>query len=175
VKDKPQPTNLYDHKAHGFIFHPQRNQASLHNKLKKMTTPQNTDQKNHIIKKLLIILFAGIVILAFASAMLPKGYNTDTTIIGKGKPAIAIIYDANNAGSDHIMETVTQVRGEFESQVEFIIVDINAPGGQEFANTNAVAAPSALLLSHQGERITVVYPPQEAAALNKTIRRAFNL
>jgi len=140
-----------------------------------MTTPQNTQQKNPIINKLLIILFSAIAILAFAWAMLPQGYSTDTTIIGKGKPAIVIIYDANNAGSDHIMESVTQVRGEFESQVEFILVDVNAPGGREFTNTNAVAAPSALLLSRQGKRITVVYPPQEAAALNNITRQAFNL
>jgi len=140
-----------------------------------MTTPQSTDQKNPIVKKLLVILFAGIVILAFSWVMLPQGYSTDITKIGKGKPAVVIIYDANNAGSDHIMGSFTQVRGEFESQVEFIIVDVNTPGGQDFANTNVVPAASALFLSRQGERITVIYPPQEAAALNKIIRQAFNL
>jgi len=140
-----------------------------------MTTPENTDQKNPVIKKALIILFAAIVILAFSWAMLPQGYSTDTTKIGKGKPAVVIIYDANNAGSDHIMGSMTQVRGEFEGQIEFIIVDVNAPGGQGFANTNAVPAASALFLSGEGERITVVYPPQEAAVLNKLIRQAFNL
>jgi len=140
-----------------------------------MTTPQSTEQKTPIIKKLAIILFAGIAILAFAWAMLPQGYSTDISKIGKGKPAIVLIYDAMNAGSDHLMESLTQVRGEFESQVEFIIVDVNTPGGQNFANTNAVPAASALFLSREGKRITVVYPPQEAAALNKLIRQAFNL
>ncbi|MFC1603226.1 hypothetical protein ACFL3U_06635 [Pseudomonadota bacterium] len=140
-----------------------------------MTTPQNTDQKNPVIKKLVIILFAGIAILAFSWAMLPQGYSSDTTKIGKGKPAIVIIYDANNAGSDHIMGSLTQVRGEFESQVEFILVDVNSPGGQDFANANAVPAASALFLSREGKRITVIYPPQETAVLNKIIRQAFNL
>ncbi len=140
-----------------------------------MTTPQSTDQKNPIVKKLLVILFSAIVILAFSWAMLPQGYSTDITKIGKGKPAVVIIYDANNAGSDHIMGSLTQVRGEFEGQVEFIIVDVNAPGGQVFANTNAVPAASALFLSREGKRITVVYPPQEAAEFNQTIRQAFNL
>ena len=140
-----------------------------------MTTPQSIDQKNPVIKKLLIILFTLIVILAFSWVMLPQGYSTDITKIGKGKPAVIIIYDANNAGSDHLIESFTQVRGEFESQVEFIIVDVNAPGGQDFANTNAVPAPSALFLSREGMRVTVVYPPQEAAELNQIIRQAFNL
>jgi len=140
-----------------------------------MTTPQSTDQKNPVIKKALIILLSITVILAFSWAMLPQGYSTDITKIGKGKPAIVLIYDTMNAGSDHLMGSFTQVRGEFESQVEFIIVDVNAPGGQDFANTNAVPAASGLLLSRQGKRITVIYPPQEAAELKQTIRRAFNL
>lgn len=132
-------------------------------------------QRGSIKQNLLVILLVMSGILLFASYMLPQGYHSDTTQIGKGKPAIVLIYDANNAVSDQIMEDFSQVRGEFEAQVEFILVDVNAPGGSQFANANAVSTASALFFDSKGKRITTIYSPQGADTLNKIIRQTFGL
>jgi len=114
-------------------------------------------------------------ILTFAWYMLPQGYSTDTTLIGKGKPTVVLIYDPENMASDALMDSFNQVRGEFKGEVEFIIVDVNAPGGRQFANANAVATASALFFSHRGDRVAIIYSPQAAAVLKKMIRQSFGL
>ena len=124
---------------------------------------------------LLATIAAAVGILIFAWYMLPQGYSTDTSLVGKGKPAIAIIYDSGNAASDELMASFNQVRGEFEAQVEFLIVDVDAPGGRQFANANAVATTSALFFSSDGRRIAVLYSPQKATVLNQMIRQKFSL
>lgn len=135
----------------------------------------HTRQSGSIKRNLLTILLAATGVLAFAWLMLPEGYHSDTTLIGKGRPAIVLVYDANNAVSDHLIESFNHVRDEFKAEVEFILVDMSAPGGAQFANANAATTASALFFDSKGQRISTLYSPQEADALGSIIRRVFGL
>ncbi len=132
-------------------------------------------QGGTIKRNLLIILLAATGIMLFAWSMLPPGYHSDTTQIGQGRPAIVLIYDGNNAASDAFVEHFNQVRERFQPEVEFILVDINAPGGAQFASANAVSTASALFFDGAGQRVTTLYSPQEAPLLDRMIRRVFGL
>jgi len=146
-------------------------------------TRQQTHHKTHLCTRqggatkqnLLVILLTATAILIFGWAMLPQGYHSDTSLIGQGRPAIVLIYDGNNAVSDQLIERFSQVRDEFTAEVEFILVDINAPGGSQFANTNAVSTASALFFDGKGERVTALYSPPEVDMLGKIIRQVFGL
>ena len=134
----------------------------------------NAQQTGAVKQNLLLTTLITAAILIGAWYMLPPGYSTDTTLIGKGKPAIVLIYDADNAASNALMEGFNQVRGDYQGRVEFLIVDVNAPGGRQFANTNAMATAGALFFSGEGRKITALYEPKEKEALHNTIRQAFS-
>jgi len=127
-----------------------------------------------MVKKLLVLTLATSSLLVFAWLMLPQGFNTDIMQIGKGKPAIVLIYDSGSVESDQLSGTLNQMRGEFEERVEFILVDVNAPGGRDFVNANASSPASVLFFSRNGEKVATIYGPQEAATLNKIINRVFD-
>jgi hypothetical protein len=107
--------------------------------------------------------------------MLPQGYSTDTSLIGKGKPAIVLIYDSDNLVSDQLMASFNQVRDTYGNQIEFLLVDLNAPGGRQFANTNGVTTASALFFSPEGRQVAVAHGAHEKEMLEDAIRRKFNL
>ena len=107
--------------------------------------------------------------------MLPQGYNTDTSLIGKGKPAIVLIYDNETTLSSDLMESFNGIRGTYEDQVEFLLVDLNAPGGREFANANRMNTAGALFFSGEGQLLGVLNRPHEKKVLDNAVRKTFNL
>lgn len=136
-------------------------------------TPTKRRQTGITKQGMLVSLLLLALILVFAWFMLPPGFNTDTKLIGKGRPAVVLIYSANSTVSSRLMGEFNKIRGEYASQVEFLIVDVNAPGGKEFVRAHSVAAPGALFFSGDGQKITEVYAPTEAAALKDMMRQAF--
>ncbi|VAX05975.1 hypothetical protein MNBD_GAMMA26-649 [hydrothermal vent metagenome] len=136
-------------------------------------TFSGTRQRGAVKHGLLVTCLVAIGILTLAWYMLPHGYSTDITLIGKGKPTIVLIHDSDNMASDLFMNNFNQVRGEFAARVEFVIADVHAPGGRQFANSNGVETASALFFSSEGSKITTIYRPQEADILRKAIQQAF--
>lgn len=121
----------------------------------------------------LISLLVLVLILIFAWFMLPKGFNKDTSLIGKGKPAIVLIYSYDSVMSTELMEEFNKIRGEYADRVEFLIVDVNAPGGKEFISANGVSAPGALFFSSGGRKVTELYSPAKAPQLKNMMQQAF--
>jgi len=132
-------------------------------------------QQGSIKRNLVILLLVVIGMLMFTASMLPQSYSADTSQIGKGKPAIVIIYDGENGVSDELMESFSKVRGDFESKVLFILADIEAPGGRAFAKANAMSTAVVLFFDGEGNRITAIYSPQETDTLKESIRQIFGL
>jgi len=120
-----------------------------------------------------LLLVAGMLTLAWF--MLPQGYNTDTSLIGKGKPAIVLIYDSDSVLSSDLMSSFNEIRGAHENQVEFLLADLNAPGGREFANSKGMSTAGALFFSGEGRLLGVLNGLQEKEVLDNAVRKTFNL
>jgi len=126
--------------------------------------------KQNLIAALLVI--SGLILLVWS--MLPPSYNTDLSVIGKGKPVIAVIYDNENEVSLRLMEAYNTIRHNYEHQIEFIAIDKNSPQGQPFLIKNNILSANAVYYSASGERILNIHGPKEAAELVLSIQQTFN-
>jgi len=136
---------------------------------------QAQPQSSNLRKNLLIAstIIVGLIIMAWAA--LPPTFSTDLDRIGKGKPAIALVYDLENDASTKLMEGYNAIRHEYEHLVEFLLVDTASPRGKSFLRQQPAEAGTALYYSGDGKRLMVLHGPQEAAALAQSIDRAFSL
>ena len=120
-----------------------------------------------------ILVISGIIIIAILA--LPKSFSTDLERIGKGKPAVAIIYEMENEAVSSLMDGFNKIREEYEHAVEFLMVDTASPTGQSFLRQNPAAAGTAIFYSANGDKISVLHGPQEAPILEQSIKQVFNL
>lgn len=127
--------------------------------------------KHNLIGALLVIIgFTAMIWLA-----LPPTYNTDLALIGKGKPAIVLVYDNENVASMTLIENFNKFRDKYEGTIEFIIADFNLQAGEQFANTHQVHSASALYFNHEGQRVLVFNGPQEETVIRDSIQQSFGL
>lgn len=122
--------------------------------------------------KLLAIV---IIVIAITIAIwnLPQGYNTDLTLIGKGKPAAVQVFDSNSSPSLELMDAVNHVRGDYKGRVEFLLADLNSDAGRSFAATQGVAPPALILFGPDGTRLAAVGAKQDADSLKKLFTDTF--
>lgn len=112
---------------------------------------------------------------AMVWALLPASYGTDLTLIGKGKPVIAVIYDNENGASLKLMDNYNEIRGDYGDQIVFLAVDVNAPAGREFLIRQQVGSADALYYSPSGEKLFVLHGPHDGAYLKNTINKVFGI
>jgi len=123
------------------------------------------------------LLAIAVILVAIGIAVLnlPQGYNTDLTVIGKGKPAAVQVFDPNSVSSLDLMEAFNKVRGEYEGRIEFLLADLNRDEGKQFAQTHGVGSNTLVLFGPDGSKVGTVPGPQNAEALKKLFKQAFRL
>lgn len=89
-------------------------------------------QTGSATKTTLFVLLGVCAFLAVAIMLLPKGFNDDLSIIGKGMPAVVLVHDKGSMGSLNLMELLNKVRPDYADKVEFIVVNINSKEGIMF-------------------------------------------
>ncbi|MDH5301250.1 MAG: hypothetical protein OEW58_07815 [Gammaproteobacteria bacterium] len=131
----------------------------------------NSRTRKHIFSSFAII--GGLALLIWAA--FPDSFSTDLDRIGKGKPAIALIYDMENEASGKLMEGYNAIRHEYEHAVEFLLVDTASPQGRSFLRQQPSDAGTALYYSADGKRLMVLHGPQEHHVLADSIKSTFGL
>ena len=114
----------------------------------------------------------GGILLMFAAAAamnLPRGYSDDLSRIGKGKAAIVLVRDKNAVESFNLMEVMNAIRDQNAGQVEFLLTDFNTPEGRAFITVNGAARVTLVLLDANGNKVSVLYPPQTAESVQQAI------
>lgn len=121
----------------------------------------------------IVLIISGLVVVFLS--MLPPSYNTDPSVIGQGKPVIAVIYDNASDVSLRLAEAFNVIRADYEGLLEFIAIDVNTPIGQQFLITHKVASANALYYSAEGKRVFVLHGPREATELRESIQQTLGL
>ncbi len=127
--------------------------------------------KNNLIAMLLVL--GGLAVLV--TTMLPPSYNDDLTLIGKGKPAIVIVFDSGSMSSVQLVENLNPLKEKFSDQLNFLIADINSPDGAAFQRNNNVHDGNALFYTSTGEKIFELNGPLETDVLESIIGKTFGL
>ncbi len=124
---------------------------------------------------LLAISLIAVSLVTLIWLVMPASFSTDLSLIGQGKPAVAIIYDVDDGRSQKLMESFNQIRQTYEDQVEFLVVDLGAPQGRQFAQVHATTSAGAHFFSSEGKKLLVVEGTHDIDALKKALNQAYGI
>lgn len=133
---------------------------------------QNSEAKTASKGSRKIKWIVGGILLLFAAAAamnLPRGYSDDLSRIGKGKAAVVLVRDKNAVESFNLMEVMNDLRDQYAGQVEFLLTDFNTPEGRAFITANGAARVTLVVLDANGNKVSVLYPPQTAESVKQAI------
>lgn len=100
-----------------------------------------------------IVLLVVTALLTLFVALIPRGYDTDLTRIGKGQPTAVLTHDPMFLASAELMEAVNGLRKDFEPATLFLVADLNTPQGQKFAEEQSVNFGILVLFDAHGRRL----------------------
>ncbi len=132
-------------------------------------------QTGALRQNLLAALLVVVGLLFLVWSMLPSAYNTDLTLIGSGKPVVAVVYDNDNEVSLRLMEAFNGIRDNYAGVLEFVAIDKGAPDGQRFLIENRITSANVVYYSAEGEQLLTLYGPKEVAELTSSIEQTFKL
>jgi len=89
-------------------------------------------------------------VLALAVLNLPKGFDTNLSKIGTGKPALVFFYDSNLVISNQQTREMDKAREILAEDLHFLIADIGRPDAQLFMQQHQSARTQLLLFAADG-------------------------
>lgn len=107
-----------------------------------------------------------VALLVMAVMLLPRGYNTDLSQVGNGHYAVVQIFNKNFVQSEELMDTVNEVRADYERRgVNFLVADVGTDAGRAFARAHGALSATALIFDPSGKLVATVQDVNHAAAL----------
>lgn len=103
--------------------------------------------------RIAIVLLAIMALLVLFVALIPRGYDSDLTRIGKGQPTAVLTHDPGFLASGQLMEGINGLRKDFEPTTLFLVADLNTPQGKRFAEEQSVSFGVLVLFDSRGRRL----------------------
>ena len=122
----------------------------------------------------LITLVAIASFLVVAITLLPKGFSSDTSVIGQGSHVVVLAHNKESMYSLNLMDSLNKVRSEYSSRIEFRVIDMNTPQGQAFLQQQQVQLGSLLFFLPDGKRQRVVSNIDDETELRASLNSIFN-
>jgi hypothetical protein len=122
----------------------------------------------------LITLVAIAAFLVVAITLLPKGFSSDTSVIGQGSHVVVLAHNNESMYSLNLMDWLNKVRSEYSDRIEFRVVDLNTPQGQAFLRQQQVRSVSLLFFAPDGTRQGVVNNIDDETELRASLNSIFN-
>ena len=126
------------------------------------------------IRTTLITLVAIAAFLVVAITLLPKGFSSDTSVIGQGSHVVVLAHNNESMYSLNLMDSLNKVRSEYSDRIEFRVVDMNTPQGQAFLQQQQVRSVSLLFFAPDGTRQSVVSNIDDETELRASLNSIFN-
>lgn len=95
------------------------------------------------------LFLAGVA--ALAVMILPKGFDTDLSQIGDGKPALVFVYDPNLGVSNEQTPEMDKARKILGNELHFLVADIGRPASQPFMAQHQAKSTQLLLFAADGQ------------------------
>jgi hypothetical protein len=97
------------------------------------------------------LFLAGVV--ALGVMILPRGFDTDLSQIGKGKAALVFVYDPNLVVSNEQTREMDKAREILGDDLHFLVADIGRPAAQQFMDQHRAKATQLLLFAADGQML----------------------
>ena len=131
-------------------------------------------QTGSVARTTLITLVAIVAFLVVAIMLLPKGFSSDTSVIGQGSHVVVLAHDNESMYSLNLMDSLNKVRSEYSDRIEFRVVDMNTPQGQAFLQQQQVRSVSLLFFAPDGTRQRVVSNIDDETELRASLNSISN-
>ncbi len=95
------------------------------------------------------LFLAGVV--ALGVTILPRGFDTDLSQIGKGKAALVFVYDPNLVVSNQQTREMDKAREILGNELRFLVADIGRPATQQFIDQHRAKSTQLLLFAADGQ------------------------
>lgn len=131
--------------------------------------------KHEILNMTKTLSIIGISILAllaiayFLFISVGKPISTDLTLIGKGKPALVLIYENFSPTAGDSLNRLRKIKRDYESRLVFVVADIGTPQGAEFAKRFQLINNQAIFLNGQGKPQGLKEIPLDEDQLRKNL------
>lgn len=119
----------------------------------------------------IVLIVGGMTALIWS--LLPPSYSMDLSQIGRGKPAVVLVYDAGDMSSIKLMENFNPIRGNYDDAIHFLVADVNTPSGGQYAEAKGLSAATTVFYSASGEPVLQLRGLQETAVLTESIREVY--
>jgi hypothetical protein len=136
---------------------------------------QHTESQSGALKIKLVVAILLVLLAATLVMNLPRGYSDDLTRIGKGKAAVVLVRDKSAVQSFDLMEVMNGIRDRYSDTAEFLLTDFNTPEGRSFMTTNGAAKVTVVVFDANGNKVNVLYPPQNAESMQQAIDAALHV
>ena len=113
----------------------------------------------------IIVVVVVTAVLVLFVALMPRGYDSDLTRIGKGQPTAVLTHDPVFLASAELMEGVNGLRKDFEPATLFLVADLGTPQGRRFAEEQSVSFGVLVLFDAHGRRLASYADRAEEAGL----------
>ena len=124
-------------------------------------------------KLLTVVVLLGIA--AVAVTLLPRGYSQDITLIGQGGNVVVLYHDSYAVNSQENMIAMNDLRDEYDGRVKFIVADKNVQEGEQFSQKYGINSVALVFFSPAGEKIKVIFDPQNVQSLRHNLDTEFHL
>ena len=105
---------------------------------------QGTRRRTRTWRRIAITAFLA-ALLGLVVMSLPRGFDSDLSKIGAGKPALVFVYDPNLVVSNQQTQELDAVRESLGDALHILIADVGRPDAQQFMQQHQ-ARPTQLLL-----------------------------
>ncbi len=133
----------------------------------------STQNKKKPLWPKLLTIGSVLLVVVIAVSLLPRGFPTDTSIIGQGSNVVVLAYDLNYVQSAETALAMNLVREEFQYRVEFLVVKVGSPEGVAFFNSHGLQPLALAFFAGNGKKLQVIYSPQDEKSLRGNLNRIF--
>ncbi len=109
-----------------------------------------------------------IALVGVAIMLLPRGFDTDLSLIGAGAPVVVLVHDNGSSASLALMEVLDELRDE-HTHARYVIADVNMPDGQSFARSHGYVPATVLVYDSRGRLVSNQHAPADTSSVRTAI------
>ena len=125
-----------------------------------------------MVKKLAAIAASLVALVGLGYLMttvVGKPIGTDLSIIGKGRPALVLVYQNYSPTGGEALNRLSQVKDDYDSRLDFVVANLGVPEGRAFANRYKLVDGQAIFLKSNGQPLRITSIPADEQELRRRL------
>ena len=116
------------------------------------------------------VSLTALIVLGYLLMMgIGKPISTDLSVIGQGKPVLVLAYENYSPAGGDALNRLREGRSDYDSRLDFVVVDLGTPQGRAFANRYQLADGQAVFLKRDGQPLEVTNIPADERELRSRL------